>query len=118
MSKTIVTQVNQQSQVTLKSGKKVNVPEGADPEAFRKFAQAKEDRAKSPKKTRRTSPPRSTKRLSASQALARLSLTIQREAQAQATIELVERVNGQDDDKPESIFITAGEDFQVLEVAR
>jgi hypothetical protein len=118
MAANTIPQHTTQSQVTLKSGKTLPVPEGADPEAFRKFAQAREDRRNRP--TKKTKSPRRTyqsrRRWTASKVLSTLALR-QRDNRTQATAKLVSRVNDEDDET-ESIFITAGEDFQVLEVAR
>ena len=84
--------------IILKSGKFVKVPEGADTDTFRKFAEAREAMATKPHKTARH--PRQTgKRVHrASDVLNRSSKFEQDVKISLAMAEQVDRVNGEDDD--------------------
>lgn len=87
--------------VKLSSGQVVNVPDGADPESFRRFEEAKLARAGKPqpktKPRRRTY--RSTKKWSAANILSGSGFFNQRESRSAATVELVARANGAEVDR-------------------
>ena len=87
------------TQIILSSGSIVQVPEGADPTAFRKLQEARIRLAANPKKAKTKPSPRSGKpRKTFNYAAQVLSgAELQTNHRAAATAELVERVNNPDD---------------------
>lgn len=122
MANQSITQSPPKSQIALKSGKVLQVPAGADPEAFRRFAQAKEDRRNRPAKKIKSRRTRTYRRRTLQTTVPSVGYFTQREAQGKGIVEAVKRSNKEDDDDTESILLsTIGLDesnLHVLEVIR
>lgn len=124
MANQSITQPPLKSQVTvtLESSKVLEVPDGANPEAFRRWAQAREDRRNHPpKKTKSSRIYRSRRQWRASQILSTQAFR-QCDTRITATATLVERANSEEADDTETILASAiglkESQLSVLEVAR